>query len=181
MDTAKVKTPDDFLGPPTSPKRKRHTSIACECCRKLKIRCLGGDSAIGSSSGGAKPCNHCVSQSKSCLWPPEDGRKRARTSSPGRGDLRSKHATRGKDISAGQQAPTPQFPRIDNGESQGYRASSDYGISPTSNPPAVAGSANGNHSTGERSNSATSQTSYTTVHYYRHLGPTVSDSPVVAP
>ena len=38
MDTVKVKTPDDFLGPPKSPKRKRHISIACECCRKLKIR-----------------------------------------------------------------------------------------------------------------------------------------------
>lgn len=172
MDTAKVKTPGDFIDPPSSPKRKRHTSIACECCRKLKVRCIGGESAI--SSAAPKPCNHCVNQSKNCIWPEEDGRKKTKMLSPAGSDLSSRHGSRGKDLPAvPPHASIPQIP--DSGHSQSYKASSDHGISPTSKPPPpppLVPSASSNHSNGERSNSNASQTPYTTVHYYRHLGPT---------
>lgn len=173
MDTAKVKTPDDFIGPPSSPKRKRHTSIACECCRKLKIRCIGGESAISSAPSAPKPCNHCVSQSKRCIWPEEDGRKKTRTTSPAGSDLSFRRGSRGKDVPpVPPQSSIHQKSRLDSGQPHGYKASPDYGISPTSNPPPLARSADGNDSSGERSNSNASQASYTTVHYYRHLGPT---------
>lgn len=173
MDTAKVKTPDDFIGPPSSPKRKRHTSIACECCRKLKVRCIGGESAIGSAPSAPKPCNHCISQSKNCVWPEEDGRKKPKITSPAASDLSFRHGIRGKDVpTVPPHTSIPRTGRLDSGQPQGYKASSDHGVSPTSNPPTLTTSANGNHSSGEHSNSSASQTSYTTVHYYRHLGPT---------
>ena len=223
MDTAKVKTPDDFIGPPKSPKRKRHTSIACECCRKLKIRyvspsllvsrglntnsndnagptfpvanffissliwcqylesladfhlfhrCLGGEStAIGNAQSVPKSCNHCVSQSKTCIWPGEDGRKKGRTSSPAGSDVSFRQGPPGKASPYGQ-APIPEAPWQDSGQSQGFKPPSDYGISPTSRPPPLARGANGQHSMGERSNSSASETPYITVHYHRHLGPT---------
>ncbi len=176
MDTAKVKTPDDFIGPPSSPKRKRHTSIACECCRKLKVRCIGGESAISSAPAAPKPCNHCVNQSKKCLWPEEDGRKKTKMLSPAGSDLNSKYGSRGKDSpDVAPHTSIPQFPLPASGRAhtQSYKTSPDHGISPTSNPPPpLPTSANGNHSSGDRSDSNASQTPYTTVHYYRHLGPT---------
>ncbi|KAK3174825.1 hypothetical protein OEA41_002071 [Lepraria neglecta] len=166
MDSIKVRTPDDFAGPPTSPKRKRHTSIACECCRKLKIRCIGGEAAaIGSASSAPKPCNHCVSLSRSCVWPPEDGRKRPRTSSSGNADVRlAGHGARDK-------KPVHQAIDLEARQPEGNKSRIEYGI-PVSNVPALAGIANGNYSGGERSNSSASKTPYTTVHYHRHLGPT---------
>lgn len=173
MDTAKLKTPDDFIGPPSSPKRKRHTSIACECCRRLKVRCIGGESALSSAPSAPKPCNHCVSQSKKCKWPEEDGRKKARNSSPACRDLSFRHGIRGKDVpTVSPHGSIPQTGRLDLGQSQSYKVSSDHGVSPTSNPSTMATSANGNQSSGERSMSNASQNPYTTVHYYRHLGPT---------
>ncbi len=174
MDTAKVKTPGDFIDPPSSPKRKRHTSIACECCRKLKVRCIGGESAISNAPSAPKPCNHCVNQSKNCVWPEEDGRKKTRISSPAGSDPSFRQGSRRKDVpTVPPQASMPQIPRPDSGQSHSYKASSDFGFTPRSNPPPpLAGSANSNLSSDEHSNSNASQTPYTTVHYYRHLGPT---------
>lgn len=181
MDTAKVKTPDDFIGPPSSPKRKRHTSIACECCRKLKVRCIGGESAISNAPSAPKPCNHCVSQSKNCIWPEEDGRKKTKTSSPARSDPNFRHGKRGKDITkVPPNASIPQVGRLDSSHPQPSKAFSDYGISPTSKPPELKTGNDGNHSSGERSVSSASQTPYTTVHYYRHLGPTGTEHLLVA-
>lgn len=172
MDTAKVKTPGDFIDPPSSPKRKRHTSIACECCRELKVRCIGGESAI--SSAAPKPCNHCVNQSKNCIWPEEDGRKKIKKLSPAGSDQISKHGSRGMDLPAvPPHASIPQIPRPDSGNPQSYKAPSDYEFSPTSHPPPpLPTSVSGNRSNGERSDSNATQIPYTNVHYYRHLGPT---------
>lgn len=169
MDTAKFKTPDDFIGPPTSPKRRRHTSIACECCRKLKVRCLGGEAAaIGSSASLPKPCNHCISQSKTCIWPEEDGRKKAKTSSPATSDISFRQGTRGTGVPGGQHA-IPPVPRLDSGQTQDSKTPGSYGISPTSNPPPLAGNPQGNHISGGRSDSDASQTPYTLIHTFLAL------------
>ena len=98
MDSIKVGTPQSSSGSPSSPKGKKHTSIACERCRKLKIRCLGGEAiALSSAPVAAKPCNHCARVSKHCVWPQEDGRKRGRTSSSGNSGARDNLPTIRKD------------------------------------------------------------------------------------
>jgi len=137
-------------------------------------RCLGGESAaIDSASSTPKPCNHCVSQSKNCIWPGEDGRKKARTSSPSASDISFRQGVRGKDASIGRepQPSVPEVPGHRSGQPQGMRPPSDHGISPASHPPPLPGNTNG-HSSAESSNSSSSETPYTTVHYHRHLGPT---------
>lgn len=78
MDSIKVKTPRDFSS--TSPKRKKHSTIACGSCRKLRIRCEGG--LAPGKTNRTKPCNHCEALKKDCLWPEEDGRKRPRANFP---------------------------------------------------------------------------------------------------
>lgn len=183
MDTAKVKTPDDFIGPPSSPKRKRHTSIACECCRKLKVRCIGGESAISNAPSAPKPCNHCISQSKKCTWPEEDGRKKTKTSSPARSDPSFRNGKRGKEVdSVPPNASIPQARRLDTNHPHSSKIPSDYEDSPTSKPPTLATGNDASHSSGERSLSNASQPPYTTVHYYRHLGPTgMKNSLLLAP
>ena len=76
MDSIKVKTPRDFSS--ASPKRKKHSTIACASCRKLRIRCQGGQPP--GQTNRTKPCNHCGNLRRECLWPEEDGRKRPRAS-----------------------------------------------------------------------------------------------------
>ena len=161
MDTAKVKTPDDFLGPPSSPKRKRHTSIACECCRRLKIKCLGGEAAaLSSGSSAPRPCNHCVSQSKLCVWPEEDGRKKAKTSSPAGSDVSFRGGKRGAGL-VELSGSIPTIPRQGSGRSEDTKTSRSPKISPKwRSPPPLAGNAKNDHSAGERSNSDASQTPY---------------------
>ena len=176
MDSIKVSTPQSFSASPFSPKRKKHTSIACERCRKLKIRCLGGEAlAIDSASVGAKACNHCASLSKDCVWPQEDGRKRGRTSSPGNA-RRQVYFPRTRRIEnpslASVQSMTDHTPPISTANSQAFGASADPETSPTTGLPAANESIPGAFSLGERSNSLASETPYRTVHYYRHLGPT---------
>ena len=176
MDSIKVSTPQSFSASPSSPKRKKHTSIACERCRKLKIRCLGGEAiATGSASVGAKACNHCVGLSKDCVWPQEDGRKRGRTSSPGNTwrQVYNPRTGRIEYPSLGSirsmNAPTPP---LSTENSQTFGASADPETSPSIGLPAANESIHGVFSLGERSDSLASETPYTTVHYYRHLGPT---------
>ena len=80
MDSINVRTPHDFEQTPGSgDKRKHNSSIACEYCRKLKIRCQGGESKTVSGNAVPKACNHCAGQGKVCEWPEEDGRKLKRT------------------------------------------------------------------------------------------------------
>ena len=176
MDSIKVSTPQSFSASPTSPKRKKHTTIACEPCRKLKIRCLGGEAtAVSSYPAAARPCDHCASLSKLCVWPQEDGRKRGRTSSPGNagGPDNLSRTRRNQNSSFGfvrsLAAPTPP---LSTEGSQPFAASADNEISPTSVIPAANGGTNGKFSFVERSDSSASEMPYTTVHYYRHLGPT---------
>ena len=176
MDSIKVSTPQSFSAPPSSPKRKKHTTIACEPCRKLKIRCLGGGpTATSSPSVTAKPCNHCASLSKHCVWPQEDGRKRGRTSSPGNAVGRDNFARPSRDENSSLRSTRPLItptPTLSTESSQAPGPPADHGISPNTILPAANGSTNGTISSGERSDSSASETPYTTVHYHRHLGPT---------
>lgn len=176
MDSIKLSTPQSFSRYPISPKRKRHTSIACECCRRLKIRCLGGEAAaISSAPAASKPCNHCASLSRHCVWPQEDGRKRARTSSPrnagGREDLPGIRRDENPGLLSNRSLISPTLP-LSSESPQALGAPADHGISPTTVLPAANGGTNGTFLFGERSGSSASETPYTTVHYYRHLGPT---------
>ena len=176
MDSIKVSTPQSFSAPPSSPKRKKHTTIACEPCRKLKIRCLGGGpTATSSASVTAKPCNHCASLSKHCVWPQEDGRKRGRTSSPGNAVGRDNFArtcsNENSILQSTRSLMTPT-PTLSTESSHALRLPADHGISPNTLLPAANGGTNGMISHGERSDSSASETPYTTVHYHRHLGPT---------
>ena len=81
---------------------------------------------------------------------------------------------RGKDLPTRQysQAPIHEVQMRDSGQAQSFKAPSGYGISPSSYSPPLAGGADSHLSAGESSNSGTSEIPYTTVHYYRHLGPT---------
>ena len=76
MNSIKLRTALDFEHAPSSYKRKGHISLACESCRRLKIRCQGG---LGGSAG-PNPCDHCMKLSKDCVWPEEDFRKRPKAS-----------------------------------------------------------------------------------------------------
>ena len=175
MDSIKVSTPQSFSASPSSPKRKKHTTIACEPCRKLKIRCLGGEAtAINSNSVAAKPCNHCASLSKDCVWPQEDGRKRGRPSSPRNASEDNLFKPRRNENSRlrSVQSLTASTTPLSTESSQALGARADHGISPTAVLPKINRGTNGMISLGERSDSSASETPYTTVHYYRHLGPT---------
>lgn len=175
MDFIKVSTPQSFSGSPSSPKRKKHTSIACERCRKLKIRCLGGEAtAITSLPVPAKPCGHCASLSKHCVWPQEDGRKRGRTSSPGNTNGQEDLPRPCGDETFSMRPTRSLIPpthALSTESSQARGRSADHGVSPPTVLPAANGGANDKSSLGERSDSSASETPYTTVHYYRHLGP----------
>ena len=175
MGSVKVSTPHSFPGSPTSNKRQKHTIIACEGCRKLKIRCLGGEAtAISSAPVVAWPYNHCASLSKHCVRPQGDGRRRGRTSSPGNAGGRDNisRTHRNENSSLPSIRPLiPPTPPISTQSSQALRAPAGHGISPTTVLPAANGGANGKISLGERSESSASETPCATVHYYRHLGP----------
>lgn len=169
METAEVRTSDGFTGS-LSPKRNRHSSKACTCCRKLKIRCSGGEAAtLGSASSTQRRCNHCVSQSKTCVWPPDDGRKRARTSSSKSAISRSKKDELRVESSCSKLTPPSRYsiPHQDSSASDIVaRGNRD------SESPALSGDANDKTSIGLRLDSLASQLPYTTVYYHRHLGPT---------
>ena len=173
MDSIKLSTPQSFSASPSSPKRKKHTTIACEPCRKLKIRCLGGGAtAIGSAPVVTSPCNHCASLSKQCVWPQEDGRKRGRTSSPGNaGGQDNFPRTRGDENSSLRSMIAPPTP-LSTESPQAPEPPADHRTSTSTALPTANTGTNGNRSLGDRSDSSASETPYTTVHYYRHLGPT---------
>lgn len=176
MDSIKVSTPQSFSASPSSPKRKKHTTIACEPCRKLKIRCLGGGAtSTSTASVAARPCNHCASLSKHCIWPQEDGRKRGRTSSPGNAAGQDNLPRTRRDEVSGlrslHSSNAPTSPHSTD-SSQAFGLLADHGTSPTTVPPTTDGRTSGMISLGDRSESSASDTHYTTVHYYRHLGPT---------
>lgn len=126
------------------------------------MRCQGKEAAAIGSAPAALPCYDCASLSKHCVWPQEDGRKRAKTSSPGN--------LRGRD-------DLPNTYRNENSSPWSFQsmmplsAPADQRILPTSVLPVANGGAYGKFSLGECSDSSASETPFTTVHYYRHLGP----------
>lgn len=104
MDSIKVKTPRDFSS--TSPKRKKHSTIACGSCRKLRIRCQGGQPP--GTSNRTKPCNHCENLKKDCLWPEEDGRKRPRASASDSSDPARRNTPASDESASVDDNSTPQ-------------------------------------------------------------------------
>ncbi|KAL8721293.1 MAG: hypothetical protein Q9225_001997 [Loekoesia sp. 1 TL-2023] len=161
MDSIKVKTPRDFSS--TSPKRKKHSTIACGSCRKLRIRCEGGI-APGKTSR-TKPCNHCENLKKDCSWPEEDGRKRPRANVSDPSDATYRNTPASDENSSVHDGLTPQSAlndvhRLSLGSEQERRgrpgARSNEAEKPRHRPP-----------NGSQPNDA-----YTTIYYYRELGPT---------
>ena len=80
MESITISTDKDFDRHTSSPsKRKRHSSIACGCCRKLKIRCRRGDTGLTAVSSFSKTCDNCIRLGKVYTWPEDDGRKRQKS------------------------------------------------------------------------------------------------------
>ncbi|KAL9602074.1 MAG: hypothetical protein Q9219_002070 [cf. Caloplaca sp. 3 TL-2023] len=161
MDSIKVKTPRDFSS--TSPKRKKHSTIACASCRKLRIRCEGG--VAPGKTNRTKPCNHCGNLKKDCLWPEEDGRKRPRAnvsepSDPNYRNTPTSDETTSVDDSLTPQSTLNDVHRLSLASEQERRgrlgARSDEAEKPHHRP----------------SNDSQPQDPYSTIHYYRELGPT---------
>lgn len=162
MDSIKVKTPRDFSS--TSPKRKKHSTIACGSCRKLRIRCEGG--IAPGKANRTKRCNHCEALRKECLWPEEDGRKRPRANV----------------------VAEPSDPAYRNTPTSDETTSVDGGLTPQStltdvNRLSIGSEQERRGRPGPRSNEAAEtrypppnnnqlSNPYTTIHYYRELGPT---------
>ena len=173
MDAITLRTPHDFEGS-DSHKRKRHSTIACECCRRLKTRCQGGESNIASPDATPRPCDHCASLGKQCEWPPEDGRK-----------LKRNRQMSSTSTTSGNSLP------LDKDDLQSFRLGllqpaipEDTGLppnGPTSGAPVdeTSDQSNGYQaplpSGGLPNNwndSSNGETEYFTVSYFRHLGPT---------
>lgn len=172
MDSIHVRTPHDFeQSPGFGDKRKRHSSIACSCCRRLKIRCQGGESKTVSANAVPKPCNHCASLGKICEWPEEDGRKQKRTRQLSTASSGVPLYPTSQDsmslTSPSTGNPTPPIdtdqPRITDFPARASMAASE---SRGYYPPQPGLSAT------KRAVSGSSEAAYTTVHYFRHLGPT---------
>jgi len=179
MDTVKVKTPGDFEDAVLSPKRKKHSSIACSHCRKLKIRCQGGQSALKSSRRNSQPCDYCTQHSRRCDWPDEDGRKlkRQRSRSPSQpGNLSlNTRANAPAGLNGNGMTPATNFSIVDEHQERGLDFLPETQLRLTNQHPAS--TTNGENSqasevTSRRSFSSATETPYTTVHYYRHHGPT---------
>ena len=169
MNSVNVRTPHDFeQAPGSADKRKRHSSIACSCCRRLKIRCHGGESKTASSNSSSKPCTHCLSLGKLCEWPEEDGRKQKRTRQMSAASSLSmnRQDSIGLDSSSTGN-PTPPPVSCDQTRFADLPVTDSIAISDghgASHPISLTAS--------NRSESIHGETPYTTVHYFRHLGPT---------
>ncbi|KAI4149509.1 MAG: hypothetical protein L6R39_002487 [Caloplaca ligustica] len=162
MDSIKVKTPRDFSS--TSPKRKKHSTIACGSCRKLRIRCQGG--IPPGKSNRPKPCNHCENLKKECLWPEEDGRKRPRGNVSDPSDLAYRNTPNSDETTTSvDEGPNPQSAlndvnRLTIGSVQESRGRSS------------ARSGRWERSYNQPPSDSPSKDPVKTIHYYRELGPT---------
>lgn len=151
MDNVSVRTPRDFEDSEHPNKKRRHSAIACETCRKLKIRCQGG-------TPKSQSCSHCDSLGRQCEWPEEDGRKMRRQR-----QLSVSLATVNEDRRDGTTAGHPlRSTRPPSNRENGDTTTERIDES-SLNTSAAPSQANG---TGNE------DASYTTVQYFRHLGPT---------
>ena len=166
-----MRTPHDFEQTPGSgDKRKRHSSIACSCCRRLKIRCQGGESKTVAANAVPKPCNHCASLGKICEWPEEDGRKQKRTRQLSTASSSVPlYSTNQDSMSFTSPSTGDPTPPIDTDQTR-------FANLPARGSIAVSEGKGHSHPTSlapsNRTESAGSEATYTTVHYFRHLGPT---------
>ena len=172
MDSVKVRTPSDFHDRSLSPKRKKHSTIACGHCRKLKIRCQGGNRGL------SQPCEYCAQHSRKCDWPEEDGRKLKRQRSRSDSLFSGHSASAAPDSLAGlainEDYAANRLPVLDEHRANNFNQQM---AGPGEQLPHGQFTPDGmlNHtpqSGTHRSGSSASETPYTTVHYYRHHGPT---------
>ena len=170
-------------------KRKTHSSIACGCCRKLKIRCRGGESGLTATSSSSKACDNCVRLGKVCTWREDDGRKRQKqtTTNP---RIIYEDASQGEQNSPATWASNPPTSPCRVG---GLKLSNDHGQVAVDKTASPVRERRNNHQnwTGEieldqslhrdsaqhhvfttPSAKPAMDSSYTTLQYYRHLGPT---------
>ena len=167
MNSIKLHTAEEFEDSLSSSKRKKHTSVACESCRRLKIRCQGGS----DTAAPASPCNHCAKLGRRCLWPEEDFRKRQRTSAiaatglPAPDTVVSFPSCRSEDhdVSRGE--------RLTPGEIDTRRISTLDGSNQLLGGPGSDFSTDTNPVKGLPA-AKRSGIPYTTTQYYRHLGST---------
>lgn len=194
MDSITISTVNDFQGPsPTSAKRKKHSSIACDGCRKLKIRCDGGDPSPSNPHSTSKPCDHCARLGKDCQWAEEDGRKRRRCTVVDPVDRREgQHAAFPREQTASEEdrsSSTASFGvhqvNLDGEKHRNPMADGD--VPSTTEAPHINGmtssgpnfghkddtqEASDESSGNERADTAGKEAPYTTLQYSRYLGST---------
>ena len=170
MDSVKWEKLED---PSRSPKRKKHSSIACSHCRKLKIRCQGGNPAPPTQGASSQACEYCAQRNIDCHWPTEDGRKlkRQRSRSASQSSSGSGHAGFDRLVSlpfneASTTSTPTQLPILEE-----YRAK-DFKLAPSGQKPSLPRQQSNETQSSDTRLSSASDTPYTTVHYYRHHGPT---------
>ncbi|KAL9579993.1 MAG: hypothetical protein Q9212_004758 [Teloschistes hypoglaucus] len=127
---------------------------------KLRIRCTGGSPP--GATNRTKPCNHCNHLRKDCVFPEEDGRKRPRaaipdTSEPPQRNTPTSDETTSVDDSLTPQSAVHDVNRLTIGAGQHARGRPG---APEEKP---------RH---RPSQDDQAKDSYTTIHYYRELGPT---------
>ncbi len=173
MDSIKVRTQSDFENSAASAKRKRHSSIACARCRKLKIRCHGGQSSVQSPNAVSNPCSHCAEYSRECEWPEEDGRKQKRQRAAS--DQMSQPIVEGTAPWIGPSSGKSQS-NVNDQQSRDYQNGTSSNTMSAPNQPRSPRSRGllrqVSNSESKGSDSPVSEPPYYTVQYYRHLGPT---------
>jgi hypothetical protein len=76
MESISITTSHDFGNASSLSAKRKHSSIACDPCRRLKIRCIGGGPEVVRGRSLSTPCENCTRASKLCQWPEGDRRKR---------------------------------------------------------------------------------------------------------
>ena len=190
MESIAISTDKDFDRHTSSPlKRKRHSSIACRCCRKLKIRCRRGDSGLTAVSSVSKACDNCVRLGKVCTWPEEDGRKRQKSTTVNPRTNEDDASQGGQNSSTAWPSNSPTSPSRPGGLKPDKEQDQ---VAVETTPNSVAELRNNDHNgtdgrmldslvrkDSDRHDAFKTPTakpnaepSYMTLQYYRHLGPT---------
>ena len=189
MESIAISTDKDFdMDMSSSLKRKRHSSIACGCCRKLKIRCRRGDSGLTAVSSFSKACDNCVRLGKVCTWPEDDGRKRQKSTivNPRTNEDDASQEQKSSTTWTLNSPTSPSRP----GELKSDKKQDQVAVETTANSVAALSNNDQNESDGRTLDSRVrkdsdrhyafktpsvkpdAEPSYTTLQYYRHLGPT---------
>ena len=190
MESIAISTNEDFNNYSSSSlKRKRHSSIACGCCRKLKIRCQGGAPDSSTAASTPKSCDSCSRLGKICTWPEEDGRKRPRFTITNTRPNQSVASSHEREPPSDDRYYSPTSPsdadeaRLDDhrysdppktrdDRTTRYSTADFRDANRLNGNESVRGSVAADEHSQKSQENPVEEDSYSTLHYYRHLGPT---------